>query len=190
MALVCRPPRGKSRQVKESFTDRAEPDAFRREAAGRCAFGLGDLGAGGEVGRAAKAGPGAILKIIMSHISSKVCRHGRIQVIACQISADIEVGTAAKFFDAATELPREPGRPIPAPNAKFAALAASGTLNRDPQAVPRSIVPRRRLLRSARSAAVALRDDPATPHRKPVGSSYGRAVQCVTANRLSGTRGV
>jgi hypothetical protein len=34
---------GKSRQVKESFTDRAEPDAFRREAAGRCAFGLGDL---------------------------------------------------------------------------------------------------------------------------------------------------
>jgi hypothetical protein len=34
---------GKSRQVKESFTDRAEADAFRRAAAGRCAFGFGDL---------------------------------------------------------------------------------------------------------------------------------------------------
>ena len=37
--------------------------------------------------------------------------------------------------DGATELPREPGRLIAAPNAKLAALAASGTLNRDPQTV-------------------------------------------------------
>jgi transposase len=51
------------------------------------------------------------------------------------MSAEIKVGGATKFFDGATELPRDPGRPIPAPNAKFAALAASGTLNRDPQAV-------------------------------------------------------
>jgi hypothetical protein len=34
---------GQPRQVKESFTDRAEPDAFRRQAAGRCAFALQDL---------------------------------------------------------------------------------------------------------------------------------------------------
>jgi hypothetical protein len=34
---------GRPRQVKESFTDRVEPDAFRRQAAGRCAFALADL---------------------------------------------------------------------------------------------------------------------------------------------------
>jgi hypothetical protein len=34
---------GKPRQVQESFTDRVELDAFRRHAAGRCAFAFADL---------------------------------------------------------------------------------------------------------------------------------------------------
>jgi hypothetical protein len=34
---------GKPRRVKQSFTDRAEADAFRRQAAGQCAFHLQDL---------------------------------------------------------------------------------------------------------------------------------------------------
>jgi hypothetical protein len=34
---------GKPRQVKQSFTDRAEADAFERQAGGRCAFHLKDL---------------------------------------------------------------------------------------------------------------------------------------------------
>jgi hypothetical protein len=34
---------GRSRRVKESFTDRAEPDAFACQAAGHCAFSLRDL---------------------------------------------------------------------------------------------------------------------------------------------------
>ena len=34
---------GKPRQVKQDFTDCAAPDAFQRQAAGRCAFRLGDL---------------------------------------------------------------------------------------------------------------------------------------------------
>lgn len=34
---------GRSRQVRQSSTNRAEPDAFRRQAAGRCAFALRDL---------------------------------------------------------------------------------------------------------------------------------------------------
>jgi len=36
-------PQGRARQVKESFTDRVEPDAFQRQAAGRCAFMFSDL---------------------------------------------------------------------------------------------------------------------------------------------------
>lgn len=71
----------------------------------------------------------------MSHGASKLCRNGRFHVIWFPISADIRAGRAAEFFDGATELPREPGRLIAAPNAKLAALAASGTLNRDPQTV-------------------------------------------------------
>jgi hypothetical protein len=34
---------GNARQVKQGFTDRAPPDAFRQQAAGRCAFDLQDL---------------------------------------------------------------------------------------------------------------------------------------------------
>ena len=34
---------GKPRQVKQSFTDRAEPDEFLRQATGRCAFHVQDL---------------------------------------------------------------------------------------------------------------------------------------------------
>jgi hypothetical protein len=34
---------GTPRRVKRSFTDRAEPDEFRRQAAGHCAFHLQDL---------------------------------------------------------------------------------------------------------------------------------------------------
>jgi hypothetical protein len=34
---------GTLRRVKRSFTDRAEPDEFRRQAAGYCAFHLQDL---------------------------------------------------------------------------------------------------------------------------------------------------
>jgi hypothetical protein len=34
---------GKTRQVRESFTDRVEADAFQRHAAGRCAFAFEDL---------------------------------------------------------------------------------------------------------------------------------------------------
>jgi hypothetical protein len=36
-------PEGRPRQVKESFTDRVDPDAFQRHAAGRCAFAFTDL---------------------------------------------------------------------------------------------------------------------------------------------------
>jgi hypothetical protein len=36
-------PEGRPRQVKESFTDRVEPEAFKRHAAGRCAFAFADL---------------------------------------------------------------------------------------------------------------------------------------------------
>ena len=72
----------------------------------------------------------------------------------------------------------------------FAALAASGTLNRDPQAV------RDPLFRGGGffdpRDLLQLRYEMIRRHRieKPVGSGYGRAVQCVTANRLSGSRGV
>ncbi len=34
---------GRPRQVKECFTDRAEPDAFQCHAAGQCAFAFADL---------------------------------------------------------------------------------------------------------------------------------------------------
>jgi hypothetical protein len=34
---------GKPRRVKQGFTDRAAPDAFRQQAAGRCAFRPADL---------------------------------------------------------------------------------------------------------------------------------------------------
>jgi hypothetical protein len=34
---------GRPCQVKECFTDRAEPEAFQRQAAGRCAFAFLDL---------------------------------------------------------------------------------------------------------------------------------------------------
>lgn len=34
---------GKPRQVKQGFTDHAEPDVFQRQAGGRCAFNLQDL---------------------------------------------------------------------------------------------------------------------------------------------------
>jgi hypothetical protein len=34
---------GRPRQVNECFTDRVEPDAFQRHAAGRCAFAFVDL---------------------------------------------------------------------------------------------------------------------------------------------------
>jgi hypothetical protein len=34
---------GRLRRIKQSFTDRAAPDAFQRQAAGRCAFHLQDL---------------------------------------------------------------------------------------------------------------------------------------------------
>ena len=76
--------------------------------------------------------------------------------------------------DGATELPR---RTRPAVNRhrmlNLPPLRPPATLNRDPTDGPRSTVPRRRLLRSARSVAAALRDDPATSHRKPVhGSGY------------------
>jgi hypothetical protein len=34
---------GRLRRIKQSFTDRAAPDAFQRQAAGRCAFHMQDL---------------------------------------------------------------------------------------------------------------------------------------------------
>jgi Family of unknown function (DUF5372) len=34
---------GNPRQVRQDFTDRAPPDEFRQQAAGRCAFHLRDL---------------------------------------------------------------------------------------------------------------------------------------------------
>jgi Family of unknown function (DUF5372) len=34
---------GTPRRIKQSFTDRAEPDEFRRQAAGQCSFHLQDL---------------------------------------------------------------------------------------------------------------------------------------------------
>ena len=59
---------GKTRQVKQSFTDRAEPDEFVRQAGGRCAFQAQDLMALVELverlARRVAAADGA-LKIIM-----------------------------------------------------------------------------------------------------------------------------
>jgi hypothetical protein len=34
---------GRVRRIKQSLTDRAAPDAFQQQAAGRCAFHLQDL---------------------------------------------------------------------------------------------------------------------------------------------------
>jgi hypothetical protein len=34
---------GQLRRIKQSFTDRAAPNAFQRQASGRCAFHLQDL---------------------------------------------------------------------------------------------------------------------------------------------------
>src|SRR5260370_27195127 len=71
----------------------------------------------------------------MSNFLRELCRNGRFVVVNVLNMAGTSADEAAKFPNGATELPREPARPIPPSDAKLAALAASGTLNRNPQAV-------------------------------------------------------
>jgi transposase len=71
----------------------------------------------------------------MSHFSKELCRNRGLSVVDLTYMAGTTVSTAAKFVHGATELPRELTRPSPRSDGKLAALAASGTLNRTPQAV-------------------------------------------------------
>src|ERR1700722_11062073 len=95
-----------------------------------CVWRAGSGGAR-QMGGESTTRPRPFLRIIMSHFSDELCRVERYRGVTSQISASM----AAEFSVGATELPREPARHVTPSDAKLAALAASGTLNRSPLAV-------------------------------------------------------